>query len=51
MTSQQSSLIGTAYEIAAIPVMIFIAYVGSKGVHRPRWAAGGESVRMRRRHV
>ena len=38
LSSSQSSFIVSAYEIATIPVLIVVSYIGEKG-HRPRWIA------------
>ena len=40
LTSTQSSWIIIAYEIATIPLAVFVMYIGTVGCHRPRWTCG-----------
>ena len=40
LTSTQSSWIIIAYEIATVPLAIYVMYIGTIGCHRPRWTCG-----------
>lgn len=39
LSSSQSSWVYASYEIATIPVSLFIVFIGTRGIHRPRWTA------------
>lgn len=46
LTSKQSSWIVITYELATVPLAIWVMYVGTVGIHRPRWTAAFLMVSM-----